>query len=209
MRVIEELIRNNKEWAEQTKKKEPDFFDKLANQQHPEILWIGCSDSRVSSNLITGKKPGEIFVHRNVANVVENTDFNCLSVLQYAVEYLKVNTIIVCGHYNCGGVTAAYHGKELGLIDNWLRNIRDVYYANQDEIYKLDDEKARIDRLCELNVKHQVHNVCHTTIVQNAWKRGQKLSVCGMIYDVSDGILKDLKVVLDSADAVSNPYLVK
>jgi carbonic anhydrase len=209
MRVIEELIKNNRNWAEQTKKDEPDFFDKLANQQHPEILWIGCSDSRVSSNLITGKKPGEIFVHRNVANVVENTDFNCLSVLQYAVEYLKVNTIIVCGHYNCGGVTAAYHGKELGLIDNWLRNIRDVYYANREEIYQLDDEKDRIDRLCELNVKQQVHNVCHTTIVQNAWKRGQKLSVCGMIYDVKDGILKDLKIVLDSTEAVSNPYLVK
>jgi carbonic anhydrase len=209
MKIIEELIRNNKEWAEQTQRENPDFFNKLANEQHPEILWIGCSDSRVSSNVVTMKRPGDIFVHRNVANLVVNTDFNMLSVLQYAVEYLKVKCIIVCGHYNCGGVTAAYHGKQLGLIDNWLSHIRDVYYANRKEVDSYATETERIKRLCEINVKQQAHNVCHTTIVQNAWRNGQELSVCGMIYDVSDGSLKDLKVILNSTESIPKLYIVE
>lgn len=209
MKIIDELIKNNQEWVEKTKSEDKYFFKALAKEQHPEILWIGCSDSRVSSNIVTMKRPGEIFVHRNVANMVINTDFNLLSVLQYAVDYLKVKCIIVCGHYNCGGVIAAYKGKQLGLIDHWLGHIKDVYYANKNEIESYPSEEERINRLCEINVKQQVHNICHTTIVQNAWKNGQELSVCAMIYDVSDGSLKDLKIVLDSTETIPKVYIVE
>ncbi len=208
LQIVDKLIANNKKWAEETNRNSPGFFDKLAKQQHPEMLWIGCADSRVPANTIAGVMPGEVFVHRNVANLVVNTDFNCLSVMQYAVEVLKVKYVIVCGHYNCGGVKAALDGKQFGLIDNWLANIRDVYKEHKEEIYKLDSYDERFDRLCELNVRQQVYNVCHTTIVQNAWARGQELTVCGVIYDVADGLLKDLDVVVNSKELLNEVYLV-
>lgn len=194
MRVLKHLFDNNKNWAADIKKADPEFFRKLASQQRPEYLWIGCADSRVPANEIVNMLPGEIFVHRNIANVVVHTDLNCLSVIQYAVDVLKVKHIIVCGHYDCGGIAAALENSEHGLIDNWLRHIKDVYRFHQQEIEAQPDEKLKIDLLCELNVKEQVANVCHTTMVQNAWKAGQELAVHGWIYRVSDGILKDLNV---------------
>ncbi|MCH8568975.1 MAG: carbonic anhydrase [Balneolales bacterium] len=208
MRIVDKLIEKNRDWVSKMNESNPNFFDGLKNQQHPEVLWIGCSDSRVSSNVITGMMPGDIFVHRNVANMVVSTDFNLLSVLQYAVDYLQVKCIIVCGHYNCGGVIAAYHSRQLGLIDNWLNPIRDVYFMNKKELSSFEDEGERINRLCELNVKQQVHNVCHTTIVQNAWDRGQELSICGLIYDVANGLLKDLKEVHNSTRNIPSIYVV-
>jgi len=194
MQVLKHLFDNNKKWAANIKKADPDFFSKLASQQRPEYLWIGCADSRVPANEIVNMLPGEIFVHRNIANVVVHTDLNCLSVIQYAVDVLKVKHIIVCGHYDCGGIAAALENSEHGLIDNWLRHIKDVFRFHQQEIEAQPGEKAKLDLLCELNVKEQVANVCHTTMVQNAWKAGQELAVHGWIYRVSDGILKDLKV---------------
>ncbi|MCX5869245.1 MAG: carbonate dehydratase [Deltaproteobacteria bacterium] len=194
MKVLKHLFDNNKSWATAIKEDDPEFFTKLANQQSPEYLWIGCADSRVPANEIVNMLPGEIFVHRNIANVVVHTDLNCLSVIQYAVEVLKVRHIIVCGHYDCGGITAAMENREHGLIDNWLRHIKDVYRFHKKQIDALDDEKDKLDLLCELNVIEQVANVCHTTIVQNAWASGQELAVHGWIYRVSDGILKDLNV---------------
>jgi len=194
MQVLKKFFDNNKNWAATIKKGDPDFFTKLASQQSPEYLWIGCADSRVPANEIVNMLPGEIFVHRNIANVVVHTDLNCLSVIQYAVEVLKVKHIIVCGHYDCGGITAALENSEHGLIDNWLRHIKDVYRFHQKQIDALPSEKERLDLLCELNVVEQVANVCHTTMVQNAWKSGQELAVHGWIYRVSDGILRDLNV---------------
>ena len=203
MQVLKKFFDNNKNWAATIKKGDPDFFTKLASQQSPEYLWIGCADSRVPANEIVNMLPGEIFVHRNIANVVVHTDLNCLSVIQYAVEVLKVKHIIVCGHYDCGGITAALENSEHGLIDNWLRHIKDVYRFHQEEIDAQPDEKARLDRLCELNVVEQVANVCHTTMVQNAWKSGQELAVHGWIYRVSDGILRDLNVCTTSIEEIS------
>ena len=203
---LDDLFANNRRWAERIKAADPEFFTKLSKQQAPRYLWIGCSDSRVPANEIVGLLPGELFVHHNVANMVIHTDFNCLSVLQYAVEVLGVTDIIVCGHYGCGGVRASLGNQELGLIDNWLRNIKDVYQWHRKEIDRLSDEQARVNRLCELNVIEQVANVCHTTVVQNAWKRGQELTVHGWIYSIEDGILKDLKVCVSGPEQTPPIY---
>lgn len=200
MRVLGEIFDNNKRWASDIKARDPEFFHKLAKQQNPEYLWIGCSDSRVPANEIVGMMPGEIFVHRNIANLVVHTDLNCLSVIQFAVEVLKVKHIIVCGHYGCGGVKAAIGPRDYGLIDNWLRNIQDSYRLHQKQLEAVEDERERVDLLCELNVMEQVANVCRTTIVRNAWKSGQQLSVHGWIYGIEDGILKDLNVCITEAD---------
>ncbi|TXS96294.1 carbonate dehydratase [Parahaliea maris] len=208
MKTINQLFDNNRNWAESIKTSDPDFFEKLANQQSPEFLWIGCSDSRVPANQIVGLLPGEVFVHRNVANVVVHTDFNCLSVLQYAVDVLKVKYVLVVGHYGCGGVRAAFENSDNGLIDNWLRNIKDVQHRHQDQLTPLSDDDARVDRLCELNVVSQVANVCHTTIVQNAWSRGQQLSVHGWVYSLKDGLLRDLKCDVSGPDQISEAYRV-
>jgi carbonic anhydrase len=187
-----ELVANNRRWAQETIRDDPDFFRRLAAQQAPRYLWIGCSDSRVPANQITGLPPGEVFVHRNVANLVVHTDLNCLSVLQYAVEVLRVAHVIVCGHYGCGGIAAACGGAPLGLIDNWLRHIQDVAERRDAVLAREADAALRAERLCELNVLEQAHNVCRTTIVQDAWHRGQRLSVHGWIYRLTDGLLQDL-----------------
>ncbi len=180
-------------------REDPEFFQKLAAQQFPEYLWIGCSDSRVPANTIMGLMPGEVFVHRNVANVVVHSDLNCLSVIQYSVEVLAVKHIIVCGHYGCGGVAAAMQHKEFGLIDNWLRHLKDIYQRNEDTLENIGDERARLNQFCEFNVMQQVRNVCHTTIVQGAWRRGQQLAVHGWVYGLTNGLLKDLNVTVTSA----------
>lgn len=203
--MLDELFHNNRTWAERIKAEDPDFFEKLAHQQSPQFLWIGCADSRVPANEIMGLLPGEVFVHRNVANMVIHTDMNCLAVLQYAVEVLKVKHILVTGHYGCGGVKAAIEDREFGLIDNWLRHIKDVYRLYEHEFDSLPEEK-HFDTLCELNVVEQVANVCHTTIVQSAWKRGQPLSVHGFIYSVKDGLLKDLGVNFQAQEELAPIY---
>jgi carbonic anhydrase len=205
---LDNLFENNRDWAESIKTSDPLFFKKLASQQSPEYLWIGCSDSRVPANQIVGLLPGEVFVHRNVANMVVHTDFNCLTVLQYAVDVLKVKHVIVVGHYDCGGVRAAFEGADNGLIDNWLRNIKDVQAANQVRIDALQNDDARVNMLCELNVMSQVSNVCHTTIAQNAWDRGQTLEVHGWIYSLRDGLLKDLQCSVKCADQIPAIYRV-
>jgi carbonic anhydrase len=187
-----QLIENNRRWAGEAIRSDPAFFKRLAEQQAPKYLWIGCSDSRVPANQITGVPPGEVFVHRNVANLVVHTDLNCLSVLQYAVDVLRVEHVIVCGHYGCGGIAAACRGAQLGLIDNWLRHIQDVAERRDAVLSRERDPTLRADRLCELNVLEQAHNVCRTTIVQDAWHRGQRLSVHGWIYRLTDGLLQDL-----------------
>lgn len=193
LRMLDELFRNNRSWADSVKARDPDFFEKLAQQQSPQFLWIGCADSRVPANEIMGLLPGEVFVHRNVANLVVHTDMNCLSVLQYAVEVLKVKHILVTGHYGCGGVKAAMETQKFGLIDNWLRHIKDIYRIHEGAFAGLTHEQ-KLDRMCELNVVEQVANVCHTTILQDAWARGQEVSVHGFIFSVRDGILRDLGV---------------
>ncbi|PLW82972.1 carbonate dehydratase [Kineobactrum sediminis] len=208
MSGIDELFNKNRAWAHSVKTSDPDFFQKLANQQSPEYLWIGCSDSRVPANQIVGLLPGEVFVHRNVANMVVHTDFNCLTVLQYAVDVLQVKHVLVVGHYNCGGVRAAYENRDNGLIDNWLRNVKDVQHRHRRRIAALEDDDARIDLLCELNVMSQASNVCHTTIVQNAWSRGQELSVHGWIYSLKDGLITDLECTVSSARQISDVYRV-
>ena len=208
MSKLDDLFEKNRDWATSVKTSDPDFFEKLAAQQSPEYLWIGCSDSRVPANQIVGLLPGEIFVHRNVANIVVHTDFNCLTVLQYAVEVLKVKHVIVVGHYGCGGIAAAYEDADNGLADNWLRNIKDVYHRNRARIDVLDDEEGRLNLLCELNVMTQVAHVCHTTIAQNAWARGQKLAVHGWVYSLRDGLLKDLDCTVDRVDQIPDAYRV-
>ena len=192
MRDLKQLLANNREWAAEMTRREPDFFARLSRQQAPEHLWIGCSDSRVPANQIVGLPPGEMFVHRNVANVVVHTDLNCLSVVQFAVEVLKVRHVIVCGHYGCGGVRAALRNDRLGLIDNWLRHVQDVRGKHRAALDALPDEALQHDRLCELNVIEQVVNVCQTTVVQEAWGRGQPLAVHGWIYGLGDGLIRDL-----------------
>lgn len=187
------LLENNRNWAARMLEQNPTFFSTLSNQQAPRYLWIGCSDSRVPANEIVGLLPGELFVHRNVANVVVHTDLNCLSVLQYAVDVLKVECVIVCGHYNCGGVKAALKNEKLGLIDNWLRHIQDVATKYAGELDGLT-EAAKADRLCELNVLEQIDNVCRSTIMHDAWARGQDTVVVGCVYSVKDGLLRDLGV---------------
>ncbi len=206
MSDLENLLENNQFWATSIKTDDPDFFTRLAQQQTPEYLWIGCSDSRVPANQIVGLLPGELFVHRNIANVVVHTDINCLSVLEFAIDVLQVKHVIVCGHYGCGGVVASMKDRQIGVVDNWLRNIRDIYYNNKASLAGLADEKARIDRLCELNVIQQVANVSHTNVVQNAWKRGQELSVHGWIYDIHDGLLQKLTIPISSADQIPEQY---
>lgn len=211
MRVLKHLFENNKKWASGIKKNDPDFFIKLSKQQNPEYLWIGCSDSRVPANQIVDLLPGEIFVHRNIANMVIHTDLNCLSVIKYAVDVLNVKHIIVCGHYGCGGVKAVFENKNLGLIDNWLNGIKDIYHQNKEKLNSLSSENEKINLLCELNVMKQVANVCQTSIVQNRWKTGKNLAVHGWIYNIEDGILRDLNVCitgLDESTKLSNNELI-
>jgi carbonic anhydrase len=195
---LDELLERNREWAAATVADDPGFFKRLVERQSPEYLWIGCADSRVPANEIVGLAPGEIFVHRNVANVVVHTDLNCLSVLQYSVEVLAVAHVVVCGHYGCGGVQAALEDSRHGLIDNWLRHVTDVEEKHADEIASLPKDR-RLDRLCELNVVEQVANVCRTTIVEDAWAAGQELTVHGVVYGLHDGLLRDLGVSRSSA----------
>jgi len=198
---LDELFRNNRAWAERIRRSDPRFFEKLAHQQSPRYLWIGCSDSRVPANEIVGLLPGELFVHRNIGNLVVHTDLNCLSVLQFAVDVLKVRHVIVCGHYGCSGVRAAVMQERHGLVDNWLRHVQDVREQHQAELGSIGDASRRIDRLCELNVGEQVSNVCRTTIVEEAWARGQPLTVHGWIYGIHDGLLRDLQVSAESPPA--------
>jgi carbonic anhydrase len=209
MSDLQQLFENNARWAEAIKEKDPQFFAKLARQQTPEYLWIGCSDARVPANEIVGLLPGDLFVHRNVANVVLHTDLNCLSVVQYAVDVLKVKHILVTGHYGCGGVRAAMRDDQLGLIDGWLRSIRDLYYEQREQIAQFASEEQKVDRLCELNVIQQVANVSHTTIVQNAWHRGQSLSVHGCIYGIKDGRWKDLDVTVAGLQQLPPQYRLR
>jgi carbonic anhydrase len=192
--TYEALLEGNKKFIEKSLALDPQYFEKLANGQNPPVLWIGCADSRVPANQITNTAPGEIFVHRNIANMVIHTDMNMLSVLDYAVNVLKVKHVIVTGHYGCGGVIAAMSNKEFGLIDNWLRHIKDVYRIHADELIAIEDDQKRVDRLVELNVIENVYNLCKTTIVQNAWAKGQELSVHGWVYSIETGIINDMKV---------------
>ncbi|MBV9216426.1 MAG: carbonate dehydratase [Acidobacteria bacterium] len=194
MEKIRKLLENNRSWSDRVVADDADFFRGLAQQQNPDYLWIGCSDSRVSANVIVDLAPGEIFVHRNVANLVNHTDMNCLSVIQFAVEVLQVEHIIVCGHYGCGGVAAALDGKRHGLIDNWLRHIQDTAHLYADELAAITSNEAKIDRLCELNVVEQVISVAETTIIGDAWKRGQDVKIHGWIYGLKDGLIRELGI---------------
>jgi len=200
MRLLNHLFTNNRAWAAETVRQDPDFFTRLSGQQAPQYLWIGCSDSRVPANQIVGLMPGEMFVHRNVANVVAHTDLNCLSTIQFGVDVVGVRHIIVCGHYGCTGVLAALRDDKLGLIDNWLRHVQDVRWRHQLQLDRLETEALRHARLCELNVIEQVVNVSKTTVVRDAWARGQELTVHGWIYDLQDGLLHDLDLCV-SAEA--------
>jgi carbonic anhydrase len=201
MRVLKQLFESNRTWAADVTRQDPDFFRRLSEQQAPQYLWIGCSDSRVPANQIVGLLPGEMFVHRNVANVVVHTDLNCLSSIQFAVDVLRVRHIIVCGHYGCGGVLAALRDEKLGLIDNWLRHVQDVRRKHAPELDAIEDETGRHKRLCELNVVEQVVNVSQTTVVRDAWARGQELAVHGWVYDLRDGLLRDLtRCVMSESD---------
>ena len=203
---LQHLFDNNRRWAAGEVEHDPAYFKRLSQQQNPDYLWIGCADSRVPANEIIGLEPGEVFVHRNVGNVVVHTDMNCLSVIQYAVEVLEVEHIIVCGHYGCGGVHAAMDNRQHGLIDNWLRNIKDVYSKYHAEVDGISEPQSQKDRMCELNVIEQVANVCYTTIVQNAWQRGQKLAVHGWVYGLRDGLINDLGLTIDNLGQVPNLY---
>jgi carbonic anhydrase len=205
LRFLEHLFDNNRAWATRISAAQPDFFVRLARQQSPEYLWIGCSDSRVPANEIVGLLPGDLFVHRNVANLVVHTDLNCLSVLQFAVDALGVQHVIVCGHYRCGGIAAALEGSRLGLVDNWLRHVQDVQERHRD-LLERTDPAARAGRLAELNVVEQVRHVCETTIVQDAWGRGQAVAVHGWIYDVTDGLLHDLHVSVSATSEVREAH---
>jgi carbonic anhydrase len=209
MGKLDGLFEKNREWSLGIKTSDPHFFEKLAAQQHPEYLWIGCSDSRVPANQIVGLMPGEVFVHRNVANMVVHTDFNFLTVLQYAVDVLEVKHVMVVGHYGCGGILAAYENADNGLIDNWLRNIKDVAHQHHEELEAIADKEKRMEALCELNVVTQVSNVCHTTIVQNAWQRGRSLAIHGWVYSLKDGLLKDLDCTVNCAEQIAHTYRVE
>jgi carbonic anhydrase len=197
MRSLSHLFENNRAWSGQIHRQDPEFFLKLSRQQFPAYLWIGCSDSRVPANEIVGLQPGELFVHRNIANLVVHTDLNCLSVMQFAVDILKVRHIIVCGHYGCSGVQAALRRERIGLSDNWLRHVQDVREKHEHALAALSGETTASNRLCELNVIEQVFNVCHTSIARDAWDRNQELSVHGWIYGLKDGLLRDLNVTVD------------
>lgn len=203
MKTLKHLFDNNLAWANEIKEREPNFFSKLSKQQAPEYLWIGCSDSRVPANQIVKLPPGEVFVHRNIANIVVHTDLNCLSVIQYSVEVLKIKHIIVCGHYGCGGIKTAMEAGKHGLIDNWLRHIKDVERFNSDKLKGLDYEK-KFDALCELNVIEQVTNVCNSTVVQKAWSNGVELNVHGWIYSIENGVLKDLDISISSLNQLAS-----
>jgi len=196
MKRIRNLLENNKRWSREITEEDPSFFSDLAGQQNPEYLWIGCSDSRVSANMIVGLKPGEIFVHRNVANLVNHTDINCLSVIQFAVEVLQVAHIIVCGHYGCGGVQAALDGQRHGLVDNWIRQIHDTINLHSEMLDGIADPEKRFEKLCELNVAEQVLNVSATTVVQDAWDQGRELAIHGWIYGIGDGLIRDLGIAI-------------
>ena len=204
MKTLPAVFEKNRLWAEQCRETSPDFFTRLEAQQDPDYLWIGCSDSRVPANEIVGMLPGELFVHRNIANLVVHTDMNALSVLQFAVDVLKVKHVIVCGHYGCGGVKAAMEEESHGLVDNWLRHVRDTYVRRQVELDGITDKRLRLRRLCELNVIEQVMNVGSTTILFDAWARGQSLSIHGWIYALSDGLLRDLDVCISSRNELED-----
>ncbi len=206
MQSLGHLFENNKAWARRIRQQDPDFFLKLSQQQFPGYLWIGCSDSRVPANQIVGLLPGELFVHRNIANLVVHTDLNCLSVMQFAVDILKVRHVIICGHYGCSGVQAALRRDRMGLSDNWLRHLQDVREKHQQHLSALKGDGQASDRLCELNVIEQVANVCHTTIAREAWERGQELSVHGWIYRLQDGLLHDLKTTVSAFDGTQPAY---
>ena len=200
------LLENNKNWVKEQLDLDPTYFEKLAKGQSPEYLWIGCSDSRVPANQITGTEPGEVFVHRNIANMVVHSDMNMLSVLSYAVEVLKVKHIIVCGHYGCGGVIAAMKNQQFGLIDNWLRHIKDVYRYHHEELDAIENENKRARRFVEVNVQEQVHDLGKTSIVQNAWRRNQPLHIHGWVYDINDGLINDLKVTFTCTKDLHKVY---
>ena len=203
---LESLFQNNRAWADRILAEQPDFFEQLAKQQNPKFLWIGCSDSRVPANEIVGLMPGEVFVHRNIANVVVHTDLNCLSVVQFAVDVLKVEHIMVVGHYGCGGVRAALFGDRLGLVDNWLHHIHDVRDKHADALHAIGLSNERANRLCELNVIEQVANVCQTTIVRDAWERRQELAVHGWIYGLNNGLLRDLQATVMTRDEANGVF---
>jgi len=200
MKKLDKLIDGNKGWAEGLRQEHPEFFSSLSRQQNPEYLWIGCSDSRMPATQLVGLKPGEMFVHRNVANVVVHTDLNCLSVMQYAIDVLRVKHVIVCGHYGCGGVKAALNNSKLGLIDNWLRHVQDVAEKYEASLSQVTDKYKRFDKLCELNVIEQTINVCQTTVVQSAWARGSEFAVHGLIYSLEDGLLRDLGLCITNEE---------
>lgn len=206
MSFRDDIFKANRDWAASISEEHPDFFDRLAAQQNPEILWIGCSDSRVPANQITGMLPGEVFVHRNIANLVLHSDMNCQSVIQFAVSVLKVRHIIVCGHYGCGGVKAALEPKDHGLIQNWLRNIQDIYSQHATEVDAIESPSEKVNRLCEINVISQVRNLAESSTVQNAWAAGQPLEIHGWIYGVADGLLKDLEVDVSGPGQVPSVY---
>jgi len=206
MSDLQHLFEKNRQWSEHMRAEDPDFFKRLASIQSPEYLWIGCSDSRVPANQITGLLPGEVFVHRNVANLVVHSDLNCLSVLQFAVDVLRVKHILVVGHYGCGGVKAAHDNLRLGLVDNWLRHIQDVRQKHARLLDACPNVQSRLDRLCELNVVEQVLNVSHTTVLQEAWKRGQKVSVHGWIFGLDNGLARDLHISIGARDTLQDIY---
>ncbi len=203
---IDELLEKNRVWSAETKSRDPDFFARLSKQQTPKYLWIGCADSRVPASQVVGMDPGHLFVHRNIANVVVHSDVNCLSVIQYAVEVLKVEHVVVCGHYGCGGVKAALDKPELGLIEHWLRHIEDVAHRHADRLNNVNEPETRCDRLCELNVIEQVMNLARTTTVRTAWQRGQTLVLHGLIYGLKDGLLRDLGLDLAGPDDAAQSY---
>ena len=205
-KFYKKLLQNNREWVEGCLQKDPDFFKKLANGQQPPLLWIGCSDSRVPANEIIGAAPGEVFVHRNIANMVVHTDMSMLSVLDYSVNVLKVQHIIVCGHYGCGGVKAAMSNDHIGLIDNWVRHIKDVYRLHQTELDDIKEDSVRFNRFVEINVKEQVLDLAKTSIVQTAWRREQPLQIHGWVYDVADGLVKDLDVTIENNSQLEEVY---
>ena len=206
MKKLPHLFRNNEAWAKTMEAAHPEFFRQLEGLQSPRYLWIGCSDSRVPANEITGLLPGELFVHRNVANVVVHSDLNCLSVMQFAIDVLKVEHIMIVGHYGCGGVAAALKRQRFGLVDNWLRHVQDIYDKHESILSIIEDEQARINRLCELNVIEQAANVCETTVVQDAWQRGQPLTVHGWVYALSDGRIRDLSFTASSNEEMAEAY---
>ncbi len=206
MRSLSHLFANNRSWSERIRREDPTFFTQLSQQQRPRYLWIGCADSRVPANEIVDLAPGELFVHRNLANVVVHSDLNCLSVMQFAVDVLKVEHIIVCGHYGCSGVAAALQNQRVGLADNWLRHVQDVHAKHDLRVGERTDVTGRVDRLCELNVIEQVANVCQTTIVRDAWDRGQELAVHGWVYGLSDGLVRDLATTVTAPAEASASY---